>query len=558
MTTEPVERIELPDGTFIDGPLYGPQMPRLYCEPERHREVAEGCAMCQLDDYETGCGEYQALDALKWAQGFGYDLDPWQIWTIQNMMSVKPNGKWAAPDCVLIVPRQNGKGTDLEVRELAGLFVIGEELIIHTSHQFKTSQNHFRRLKTTLGNYPALRRRVKTIAGSHGEERIELFPEPTIIFGSTARAIKRKVAPILAFHARQGSSGGRGFSCDCLVYDEAMILSEEQTGASVPTMSARPNAQIITTGSAGLKDSFYLGRKRMKMIRKAPGVFGAEWSVNPHTDDCPRDEATGRKRNYYIVCSKHDDRDDPRSWAKANPAFGYRLTTEWTRDIEFDDLSDEQFDIERLGIGQWPTDEEAWAVISKEKWGALANENPGFPTRPIAFAVDIDEDGASATISAAWALGGDVKNQIVLEIPRDCSRTGSGWVLGKLDELYKKHRPVAIGIPKSGPAASLLEDGKKKWGDKLVPIGVAEEAAAFAWFLQRVRSDGICHFGEKLAPTLWHAVGRAETRVVGDGGKAWSRRDSDSDITPVTSGTNAAYILNKNYRSYDDVMNTIG
>jgi hypothetical protein len=553
VTTDIVERIELPDGTFMDGPLLGVQEPRFFVEPDRHREVTEGCIMCALEDHETGCGEYQSIEALQWAQGFGYDLDPWQRWSIENILSVLPNGKWAAPDALIIVSRQNGKGTILEVRELAGLFVIGEELLIHTSHEFKTSVNHFNRLKATLAAYPALMRRVKRIAGSHGEESIELFPEPTLIFGSGGKQIRRKVASKLQFQARSRGSG-RGFSCDCLVYDEGMILTDEQVGASMPTMSARANPQMIIAGSAGLKDSFQMAKSRKEMLRKAPRMFGAEWSANPHLEECPRDEINGRKSNYYVICDKHDDRDDPRTWAKANPAIGYRLTLDFTR-RELFKMPENEFDRERNGVGEWPPDEEAWAVVSKEKWQALAVENPGYPVQPIAFAADIDEDGANATISAAWAWpvkGASARlTRTVIEIPQNCSRSGSDWVMAELQRLYKKWHPVGIGLPKTGPAAALIDDGKKLWGDRLIQIGAAEEAAAFAQLMQQVRAESICHFGQQGAPTLWHAMGRADVRVVGDGGKAWSRRDSTTDITPVTSSTISAYVLNKMFRSYD-------
>lgn len=556
MTAEAPERIPLPDGTFIDGPLYGPQMPRFYVEPDRHREPAEGCSLCQLEDHDTGCGEYQALEALEWASAFGFAMDPWQIWVLRNMMAVKPNGKWAAPDCLLVISRQNGKNKLMEVRELAGLFVIGEELIIHTAHRYNTSQNHFRQLRATVNSYPSLRKRIKRMPVGNTENAIELFPRPFVSFGAGSKEVIKSVSPMLVLHARQGASSGRGFSCDQLVYDEAMILPEEQAGASIPTMSARANPQIITMGSAGLADSFYMGRKRKKMLAKADGMFGAEWSINAHTEDCPRDTVKGRKSNYYIVCRKHDDRDDPRNWAKANPAFGYRLSYEFTKNMEWDALSESEFDRERLAVGQWPADEEAWNVISQEKWKSLTNEKPGFPTRPVVFAADVDEDGASATISAAWAIGADIRNPVVLEIPRDCSRNDSDWVLKELDRLYRKHRPIAVAVPKSGPGAALVEDGKKMWGERLVPMGPGEEAAAFAWFIQRVKAGGICHFGEELAPTLWHAMGKADTRDVGDGGKAWARKDSESDITPVTSATNAAYILNRDYRNVD-LMRTI-
>jgi hypothetical protein len=108
-----------------------------------------------------------------------------------------------------------------------------------------------------------------------------------------------------------------------------------------------------------------------------------------------------------------------------------------------------------------------------------------------------------------------------------------------------------IAVPKSGPAAGLLDDCVNKWGDRVYPVGPGEEAAAFAYLMQQVKDQGIWHFGEALAPTLWKSVGRATTRDVGDGGKAWCRRLADSDISPITAGTLALYVLNKKFRNYD-------
>ena len=58
----------------------------------------------------------------------------------------RADGKWAAFETALIVPRQNGKGSILEARELAGLFLFGEQLILHSAHEFKTAQEAFRRV----------------------------------------------------------------------------------------------------------------------------------------------------------------------------------------------------------------------------------------------------------------------------------------------------------------------------------------------------------------------------------------------------------------------------
>jgi hypothetical protein len=544
----------------MEGPLLGTQMPRLYAVPERHEQQTDGCIMCQLEleeQHTYGCGNGVAEEALDWAEKFGYELDPWQKWTLKHMFGRSPSGMWASPDVVLIVSRQNGKGTILEVRELVGLFMLQERLIIHTSHQLKTSLSHLERLQEVLNMYPALRNRVSNIRTGNGKEAIILKPRKTLIFGSGGKEIYRRESSKLEFHARSGAATSRGFSCDCLVYDEAMILSDEQVGASLPTMSARPNPQIIYAASAGLEDgtvSAQLAKMRGNMKRHAPGVFGAEWSVNPHDESCPRDENNplAREQNYYILCDKHDDRDDPRSWAKANPAMGYRISPGFTQ-RELNNMPDKKFDIERLAIGNWPLEDEPWEVISKPAWKVLSNPDPGGYVAPMVVSLDVDEDGKSATVMCAWE---HKQKKIVIEMPRDGHRQGTTWVMPWLIEKCRKWKPLAITVPKSGPAAALLDDAIRQWGDRVYPVGPGEEAAAFAFLMQQVKDKNLWHFGEEAAPTLWKAVARATTRVAGDGGKAWCRRDAETDITPITSATLAAYVLNKKRRNYD-LSNTV-
>jgi hypothetical protein len=551
------EPVILPDGSILQGELLGQQDPRFFTVPDRHIEPVDGCRSCASDVHNTGCGEYASEEVLPWAEAHGYEMDPWQDWSLRNILGLKPTGRWAAGTNKLIVSRQNGKGTILEVRELGGLFVTGEEVIVHTAHEYKTAVVHFNRLKDTLSHYPSLMRRVRRMPASNVEHAIELKPQATLIFGSGGKEIRRKVAPVLVFLARSKGSG-RGFTGDTIVYDEDMYLTSDQLAASLPAMSARatrvPGPQVIYMGSAGTEESEQAGKLRTRILKDDKKMFGAEWSINPHLDSCPRDLINGRKSNYYIVCGKHDDRDDPRSWAKANPGLNYRLTYQYTRDEEFMNLPEEEFDKERLSVGRWPSEDAVWSAISEDAWRNLTNEDPGKPAQPIAFAFDIDEDGRSATICAAWK---HPTGRVVLEVPRDCSRMGSDWVLDRMAEIYKRNHPVCVCIPKNGPAGGLIEDGKKLWRDRLIEVGTQDEAAAYAWFMQQVRGQNLWHFGQVKAPTLWHAVGHADTRVVGDGGKTFSRRDSESDITPITSAMLAAYGLNKMATGYDP-MKTIG
>jgi len=555
----------LPDGSVLRGSeqqaaVTGSQVPRFWTAPVRHRDKDSECAACRNPDYACGCGNYQATELLEWCPAFGYDLDPWQEWWLTEATGTRPDGRWAAFECMLIVSRQNGKNQCLEVRELGGLFVFGERMLIHTAHEFKAAAEHFRRVRDTITAYDELRKRVKAIATSHGDEAIELKPAPTLIFGAAGKMIRRSVGGRLRFLARSRGSG-RSFTADCVVYDEAMILSDEQVGASMPTMSAVPNPQMIYTASAGYRDSLQLGSVRRRVLRGDDTLMGAEWSINAHTDTCPRDEVAGRRSNRYIVCGLHDDRDDLHSWARANPAFGTRIAPAHIAK-ELASMSGTTFDRERLGVGDWPNEDEAWAVVSEEQWQACALPDPGGATRPVTFAVDVDPDMLSATIAAAWYRPepGEPRAQArpVVEIPQGCHREGTSWVIPRLAELRRAWRPHAIVIPKNGPAASLVDEAERM-GIEVTRAVSGDEAAAFGLMVRSIRAevvDGkpsprLIHLGRANAPGLWTSIASAETRDVGDGGRAWSRRDSEADITPVTAATLALWALNKTRRAYD-------
>ena len=541
--------------------IFGEQMPRLWTVPDRHIEIEEGCRQCARTDegYSLlGCGDYLSTEILDWARGIGYELDPWQEWVLRQGCGIRPNGKWASFENTLIIPRQNGKSAILEVRELAGLYVLGEELVIHTAHEVKTSQEQFLRISNAVLNNPALSKRLKgKPRASHGEESIELLPTPTLIFGAGNKWVHKSVASRLRFLARSRASI-RGFSAECLIWDEAMILSAEAVGAALPALSAKGNPQIWLAGSAGLEDSEQLARSRRRILRNSKDMFGAEWSIIPHKTSCPVDRHKGRESNNFIVCTEHDDRDVPQSAAKANPAFGYRLTWEQTLK-ELTTMPVIEFDRERLSVGQWPAEDEAWRVVSEDLFKTLTLESP-FERQmtQVSFALDVDEDAANATIAVSWRHRDDF---LVMEIPKECSRPGTNWVVERLEQLVTKYRPLAIVAPKDGPAAGLGDDLEKLWpkhhkfGSKLIRSGPQDHAAAFAWFIQQCKDENkpLRHLGN-VSPQgqrLWHAVGTAEIRVMGDGGKTWSRRDSTTDITPATACNLAAWGLNKKLRNYD-------
>jgi hypothetical protein len=136
------------------------QAPRLHVAPQRSKTFGDLAA------------DFSAAYEL--------DPDPWQRLILDDWLG-EHRGKWAALTCGLSVPRQNGKNAVLEMRELFGMVGRGEK-ILHTAHQVKTAQKHFRRLKHFFGSkvddpaarFPELNALVREIRNVNGQEAIYL------------------------------------------------------------------------------------------------------------------------------------------------------------------------------------------------------------------------------------------------------------------------------------------------------------------------------------------------------------------------------------------------
>ena len=171
---------------------------------------------------------------MELAASAGLILDPWQELVLEGALGEGPDGKWAASEVGVIVPRQNGKGGVIEARELAGLFLFEEEFIIHSAHETKTAIEAFLRLKGLIDGTPDLVRQVRQYRHSSVEYSIELRN------GHRLRYLARS------------TGSGRGFTGDCIILDEAYKLSNTVMSAMLPTLSARPNTQVWYTSSAPL------------------------------------------------------------------------------------------------------------------------------------------------------------------------------------------------------------------------------------------------------------------------------------------------------------------
>lgn len=449
-----------------------------------------------VPDYLTTSG----AEVLEVCELAGLYLDEWQAGSLTDALGEQANGRWAAFEVGVMVSRQNGKGGLLEARELGGLFVLGERLIVHSAHQFDTSLEAFRRLLELIESAPDLDAQVKRVSRSHGEEGIEL-----------------KTGQRIRFRTRT-KGGGRGFSGDCLILDEAMILPESAQGALLPTLSARPNPQVWYTGSAVDQNVHEHGvvftRIRERGIKgDDPSLAYFEWSVDASLDEVTPEMATS-----------------PTLWAQANPGLGIRITPEYVGN-EQRSLDPRTFAVERLGVGDWPNlSEQDDEGITREMWAGCLNDNSVLAD-PVRFAFDITPDRTRAAIVAA-GMNDDAEPHVeVVE-----HKSGTRWLPGRLEELLERHGSGAVTLAARSPAASMIP--------KLIELGipfeivdVGEFAQACGSFFDDVADATLCHLG--TAELTAAALG-AKQRPLGEAW-VWSRKTSSVDISPLVAATLARH-----------------
>jgi hypothetical protein len=449
--------------------------------------------------------------AFELAQLAGLTLDPWQRDALDLMLSRRHDGKWACFEYAEIVSRQNGKGSLLEARVLAGLFLFGERLILWSAHQYKTSMEAFLRLRDLVRRLEAAGavgpKDIKT-AATNGEEGFEIL--------STGQRVK--------FVARSKSSG-RGFSGDCTIIDEAFAYSSEQHAALMPTVSARANPQMIYTSSPPLDgdsgDILYALRDRART--------GGDRSLGY------RDwGAEGELENLNKV-----DLDDRRIWAATNPALGIRITEE-TIARERASMSVTDFARERIGI--WPRRRFGEGAIDLAAWTQLGDPDSR-RAGDIALAVDIAPKRDFAAI-AMYGLREDGLGHLQLVD----YRPGTDWIVERLLELSRALNPIAIAMGR-GTGASLETELNKvalhvpevkdtpERGD-LAITNATEMSAACGLLIDAITQQDFRHASQH---PLDVAVAGAKTRETNDS-IAWTRKAVEVDISPLVAVTLARWV----------------
>jgi hypothetical protein len=499
---------ETPYGKYTHDGLFGHQTPRINI----------------VSPYSTNNDYIKAKNFLDLV---GIKLDPWQLYILECSLGRRDNGLWAARTLGLVIARQNGKSEFAAARILIGLFVLKEKKIIYSSHRNDLAHEIFERVEEMILASPLLKKRTKHISHTNGKEGIRTNDGCQVVFKTRKK------------------NSGRGFSCDCLIVDEAMDADRQFVKDVEPVVSARMNPQMIYMGSAGTQDSLAFGDKRRRALSNSPGLMTwLEWSAELHNDDCDLDcsqhlricdedcEAQGIDP---YTCEEHFA-DNLEAYRQTNPAYGMRvdheaIVEEWKSMIA--DLSG--FHIERLSIGDWPVDLVEFGVISRENWEkALLEVNP---VGQIIFSVSMKPD-LTGTVITMVGFTDESQTDMVVHVVEESARSGKTWLKERLKELNTKWKPYGFAIDSRGQASTIIEDLTDDGITVYSPSSLeyAQACAQFAIGVSGTKKErGYIHHVND--PALTAAVAGAGTRKLSGLDTAWARAHDLANIVALEAAT---------------------
>jgi hypothetical protein len=438
----------------------------------------------------------RGFEAVAFARDvLGIDLFPWQRWLLIHLLELLPDGSYRFRTAVVLVARQNGKTTLMQILALWRMYVDGANLVIGTAQNLDVAEEAWTGAVDMAEGVPELAAEIAAVDRTNGKKALRL---------ETGERYKVAAA---------SRRGGRGLSGDLVLLDE---LREHQSwdawGAVTKTTMARPNPQILCLSNAGDEMSIVLEHLRQQGYatvhgegERSLGIF--EWSAPP---GCAMDDRSG--------------------WRQANPALGYAAFGEASI------LAALATDPEQVFRTEVLCQHVALLLpspISKAAWADRAGAD-GFPSGQVAFALSAAwPDAEWGSIVVAGQNGDEVWTQLV-EYKR-----GVSWMPARMRELQDKHHPVATVLDDKDPAA-VAKAALLKAGVNLTPLTATQAGQAYGMFIAAAGGDKpyLRHYDQ---PALNVALDAAQKRQRGDA-HTWDIKGS-IDISPVVAATDALFGL---------------
>lgn len=403
----------------------------------------------------------------------------WQRIIIYDILGRNEDGLWTHSTYGYSVPRQNGKGEILLMRELYGL-ATGER-ILHTAHLTSTSHAAWERLCRILDKLGVPYKSIK----AKGQERIDLEHGGKVEFRTRT------------------NTGGLGESYDLLIIDEAQEYQTSHETALKYVISASANPQTIMCGTppTPISSGTVFKTYRTDVLSGSKKNSGwSDWSVEEMSDI--------------------NDRD---LWYETNPSLGYHLSERTIADETGGaDETIIDFNIQRLGL--WIRYNQQ-SAISKRDWECLQLGSLPALVGQMNVGVKYHKDGDTVSLAVAVKTKDD---RIFVEVVDNRPvRDGNDWIIEFLARAGKAVNKVVID---GKGAQEILADEMKKEKLKgaLLPK-VSEVIKANAAFERNVFDKKLCHMEQ---PAVEHVITNCEKRAIGsNGGFGYNAIIAEDDIS---------------------------
>lgn len=423
-------------------------------------------------------------------------LDPSQRLAVEIMMAESANGRWAARTTGREMPRQNGKGDEIEVPEFWGL-TQRREAILHTAHELNTVSSAHQRMVALLSHKDFRGKRTPKILNGIGQQLISM--------GDAVIQYRTRTA-----------GGGRGLDdISRLVVDEAQHARPEQLASATPTLLANPNPQMNFAGTGGIASvSDWWWSLRIRAMGESPGEFG----YLGHTAEVVYLDDDGD------VVQEPVDPTDRSLWPDPNPALIYGRTEVEFLEEQLRILGPALFAREHLGVWDAPP-VTSGSDLDVAAWGVLADPHAERGDRAV-FGVDVDVDRLTH-IAVAWRRPDGLVQVMLADSGLSPLNAPS-----RLKTIAKTWRgPVMLGGP------SLIFEGDVRDAKAMTS---AEFASACGRFGDLLQERGLRHGNQ---PELNNAVQVARWRNFGTSGERSLRFTGAAPVGPLAAVIRAVHGL---------------
>lgn len=452
-------------------------------------------------------------DAIDLASLCGLHLDEWQQEILRTSLGMGADDRFSARQMLLLVPRQQGKNITIEARELAGLFLLHEKIMLHTAHEYKTAVSSYRRMKewidqagSALPHYSKIRWRENTT-------------ETSIYIPKVDRGGDQRESSFLQFTPRT-SAAGRGLTVELLVVDEAYEYTASAASALAFTQNQSKNPQSWITSSTGFPESTeLLALRELGLSAELDNLGFFEFKAD---DDCdPGDKSQWRKALPGLVSGRQRISEIEAHYAKAKALGDF---TDFNREI----------------LGLWATNDIP-SLIPAPLWHSLKVEDLDSWVAPdeFAFGVQVSPATAGRQRTYIYACGQDELGFYhVWNVADDDDIL---WAADFLKIQQERRKPRVTVIDPGGPASALLplfDDAGVQYTCLKAQQGMAASAQSEAL----IRDSRVRHSGQDEA--LDEAVRQGVRRWIGNKGAwVWAPKNEFGDVAALEAMSFAMFAL---------------